>query len=204
MILSNLALHEALDAKRLIIEPEPHPRFPTAAQGCPYDSHSVDLRLGAELLVPEQGAYIFDVTLPNLTDFLGRISTKVTLEAARPYILEPNRFVLGITLERVALPIAVPMNLQTNTCVAARIEGKSSRARCGVLIHFTAPTVHPGWDGPLALEIINLGPAPFVLKLGMPIAQLIVEEVKGIPFQKLSQFQGQTSPGGATGSAGTP
>ena len=67
-----------------------------------------------------------------------------------------------------------------------------------LLVHFTAPTVHPGWDGPLALEMINLGPVPFVLKLGMPIAQLIVEEVKGIPAKHASQFQGQTSPGGAT------
>jgi dCTP deaminase len=104
--------------------------------------------------------------------------------------------VLGITLERVALPIDAPINLQTSSCLAARIEGKSSRARCGLLVHFTAPTVHPGWDGPLALEMINLGPVPFVLKLGMPIAQLIVEEVKGIPVKNPSQFQGQGVPSG--------
>ena len=61
---------------------------------------------------------------------------------------------------------------------------------------FTATTVHPGWDGVLALEMINLGPVPFVLTLGMPIAQLIVEEVKGIPSSNASQFQGQTGPGG--------
>jgi dCTP deaminase len=96
----------------------------------------------------------------------------------------------------VALPIHVPINLQTNACLAARIEGKSSRARCGLLVHFTAPTVHPGWDGPLALEMINLGPVPFLLKLGMPIAQLIVEEVQALPASSPSQFQGQTSPGG--------
>lgn len=63
-------------------------------------------------------------------------------------------------------------------------------------MHFTAPTVHPGWDGPLALEMINLGPVPIVLNLGMAIAQLIVEEVKGIPIDKLSQFQKQTTPAG--------
>jgi dCTP deaminase len=196
MILSNRELHQALDAKRLVIDPEPLPRFPAADLFCPYGTHSVDLRLGPHLRIPQQGPYNFDLTLPIFSDFLERISNKIVIEPDRPYILEPNRFLLGITLERVALPLHAPLNLQTNTCLAARIEGKSSRARCGLLVHFTAPTVHPGWDGPLALEIINLGPVPFVLKLGMPIAQLIVEEVKGIPSPSPSQFQGQTNPGG--------
>jgi dCTP deaminase len=194
MILSNLEIHQALDAKRLVIDPEPRPRFQTPDQLCPYGTHSVDLRLGTQLRIPQQGPYNFDLTLPGFPEFAERNCDKLVLEADRPFILDPNRFILGITLERVALPI----NAQTNTCLAARIEGKSSRARCGLLVHFTAPTVHPGWDGPLALEMINLGPVPFVLKLGMPIAQLIVEEVKGIPASYQSQFQGQSSPGGTT------
>jgi dCTP deaminase len=65
-----------------------------------------------------------------------------------------------------------------------------------VLVHFTAPTVHPGWNGPLTLEMINLGPVPFLLRPGMPIAQLIVEEVKGLPFANPSQFHGQQTPEG--------
>ena len=80
--------------------------------------------------------------------------------------------------------------------LAARIEGKSSRARCGLLVHFTAPTVHPGFFGTLTLEMINLGPSPIALVPGMPIAQLIVEEVKGIPVENPSQFQGQSAPEG--------
>jgi dCTP deaminase len=198
MILSNVELHLALDAKRLVIDPEPQPRIVMPGQYCPYATHSVDLRLGGELRIPRPGPYNFDLTLPRFSEFLERNTDKLILESARPYILDPNRFLLGITLERVALPLDAPINLQTNTCLAARIEGKSSRARCGLLVHFTAPTVHPGWDGPLALEIINLGPVPFVLKLGMPIVQLIVEEVKGLPSQNPSQFQGQTSPGGTS------
>jgi dCTP deaminase len=196
MLLSNVEIHQALDAKRLIIDPEPLPRLAAPGQFCPYDSHSVDLRLGAELRIPQQGPYNFDLTLPNLARFLRQNSDHLIIESGRPYILDPHRFVLGITLERVALPMDAPTNPQTNTCLAARIEGKSSRARCGLLVHFTAPTVHPGWDGPLALEMINLGPVPIVLKLGMAIAQLIVEEVKGIPSPNPGQFQGQTSPGG--------
>jgi dCTP deaminase len=196
MILSNVEIHRALDAKRLVLDPEPLPRIKTPGEPCPYDTHSVDLRLGAQLRIPQPGPYSFDLTRLGFPEFLERNCHKIVLDADRPYLLEPQRFVLGITFERVALPIDAPANLQTNTCLAARIEGKSSRARCGLLVHFTAPTVHPGWDGPLALEMINLGPVPFVLKLGMPIAQLIVEEVKGIPALKPSQFQGQASPGG--------
>ncbi len=140
--------------------------------------------------------YNFDLTQLDLSAFLERNSEAVVIEPNRPFILEPNQFVLGITLERVGLPIDAPINLQTNCCLAARIEGKSSRARTGLLVHFTAPTVHPGWGGPLTLEMINLGPVPFVLKLAMPIAQLIVEEVKGMPAASASQFQKQASPAG--------
>ena len=106
--------------------------------------------------------------------------------------LRPNHFVLGRTLEWVELPIL----LGRKTCLAARIEGKSSRARFGILIHFTAPTVHPGFAGTLTLEMINLGPASFMLRPGMAIAQLIVEEVRGCPIRNPSEFQGQQEPAG--------
>ncbi len=104
--------------------------------------------------------------------------------------MEPNKFVLGITTERVGLPLIPGQTL------AARIEGKSSAARCGLLVHFTAPTVHAGWDGPLALEMINLGYADFTLRPGMSIAQLILEVVLGDPNENPSQFQGQSKPSG--------
>jgi dCTP deaminase len=196
MILSNVEVHRALDAKRLIIDPEPLPRAPGPGEPSPYGTHSVDLRLGAKLLLPQKGPYNFDLTQAKVPAFLELNSRAVTIEHDRPFILEPNVFALGMTLERVALPIDVAVNRETKTCLAARIEGKSSRARCGILVHFTAPTVHPGWDGALALEMINLGPVPFVLKLGMPIAQLIVEEVKGVPVDNPSQFHKQVTPAG--------
>ena len=67
-----------------------------------------------------------------------------------------------------------------------------------MLVHFTAPTVHPGWDGKLTLEIINLSKTPFLLHKGMPIAQLIVEQVVGEIESNPSQFQGQIIPEGKT------
>jgi dCTP deaminase len=80
--------------------------------------------------------------------------------------------------------------------LAARIEGRSSFARCGLLVHFTAPTVHADFRGTLTLEMRNLGPAPIVLYPGMPICQLVIEQVMGMPQASPSQFQGQENPAG--------
>lgn len=194
MILSSSEIHKALNEKRLIIDPEPVPRVPAVRDDhCPYDTHSVDLRLSSEISIPRAATFAYDLTQPGLAKFIASQSTKITITNEQPYMLSPKTFVLGQTLETVGLPIRP----DCSTCLAARIEGKSSRARCGILVHFTAPTVHPGWNGPLTLEIINLGASPFLLCLGMPIAQLIVEEVKGLPAAlNPSQFQGQTTPEG--------
>ena len=195
MILSNVEVHAALDTGRLIISPEPGPRFPDVnGMHCPYDTHAVDLRLGAEISVPRPGTYAYDHTQPtNLSDHLSRNSTTYQISSATPFKLEHGQFVLGITHERVSLPILD----RFDTCLAARIEGKSSRARTGLLIHFTAPTVHPGFSGHLVLEMINLGACPILLTPMMYIAQLIVEEVKGLPRQNVSQFQNQNTAVGA-------
>jgi dCTP deaminase len=195
MILSNVEIFRALDEKRLVIRPEPAPRLPTIDQShSPYDTHSVDLSLGSEITIPKQGQFTYDLTKPgSIADTIRQHSQTVQISSFQPYCLEPNQFVLGKTLEYVELPILADQP----TCLAARIEGKSSRARFGVLIHFTAPTVHPGFRGTLTLEMINLWPAPFMLRPGMAIAQLIIEEVKGCPIPNPSQFQGQQNPAGA-------
>jgi dCTP deaminase len=201
MILSNVELQRALDSGRLVIrpEPEPEPRYPDPTdprQYCPYDTHSVDLSLGDEIVIPEPGTYTFDLEQPEpLSPFLTRNSRRVPIHPETAFPLKPHQFILGRTLEFVSLPIGHHENVET--CLAARIEGKSSRARVGLLIHFTAPTVHPGFSGTLTLEMINLGPTSILLRPGMSIAQLIIEEVKGIPRPNPSQFQGQTNPEGA-------
>lgn len=173
---------------------EPDPTDPS--QYCPYDTHSVDLSLGDEIVVPLSGTYTFDLSGEEpLSTFLSRNSRRIRIQRETPYLLEPRTFILARTSEHVELPIEHEHNKET--CLAARIEGKSSRARIGLLVHFTAPTVHPGWAGTLTLEMINLGPTSILLRPGMPIAQLIVEEVRGIPRSNPSQFHGQASPEGA-------
>jgi dCTP deaminase len=193
MILCNTEIHRALDDWRLVITPEPRPRRPTPGQVCPYDTHTVDLRLGSPIRIPKAGPYDFNLAGPDLSQFLTANSTHIDLAGHGTFRLEPRKFVLGITFESITLPI----KRRAKACLAARIEGKSSRARCGLLVHFTAPTVHPGWEGPLALEIINLGPSAIILTHEMFIAQLIVEEVKGSPFHNASQFHRQRDPTGA-------
>jgi len=195
MILSNRELHVALDEKRIIITPEPEPRTPRVAGAhCPYDTHSVDLTLGSEISIPKDpGCVTVDLSRPgNVAKHIQNNSKGYEISEEQPFTLKPNIFILAKTLETISLPIIEG----SDTCLAARIEGKSSRARFGVLVHFTAPTVHPGFNGTLTLEMINLGPSEFTLRPGMAIAQLIVEEVKGCPYSNPSQFQGQTTAAG--------
>lgn len=191
MILSNVEVHKALDEGRLVIDPQPVPRSPSMEYDhCPFDTHSVDLTLADEIVVPEAGQFSLDLSEPgSVAQTIRKHSRSRTITREQPFKLEPYKFILAKTREKVSLPI----DKESPTCLAARIEGKSSRARVGLLVHFTAPTVHPGFEGTLTLEMINLGPASLLLSPGMAIAQLIVEEVKGCPIRNESQFQGQTN-----------
>jgi dCTP deaminase len=80
------------------------------------------------------------------------------------------------------------------------VNGKSTRARTGLLVHFTAPTIHAGWDGNIWLEIANLGPFTFVLKEGDALAQLTVATISSAPDLGLkrnrSLTQEQVEPAG--------
>jgi dCTP deaminase len=186
MILSNVEIHKAIDEGRLIITPDPQPRN-CEETGCPYDTTAVDLHLSKSLSVPKSGPFVFDLRKGGIATFLARNSEHFEIPDAG-YVLEPHKFVLGNTQETVKLPI--------DGGLAARIEGKSSFARCGLLIHFTAPTVHAGFDGTLTLEMINLGNVGIALFEGMSICQLILESVVGAPQPHASQFQGQATPAG--------
>lgn len=201
MILCNVELHKALDSGRIVIEPEPKPRQPSIGEShCPYDTHAVDLTLADEISVPITGVITYDLTKPGqLAESIRRNSDTFTITKDQPYPLKPGKFILARTVERVELPIDHPESVAAGVCLGARIEGKSSRARVGLLVHFTAPTIHPDFRGTLTLEMINLGPADILLWPGMAIAQLIVEEVKGIPFKNPSSFQGQNTAAGLPG-----
>lgn len=193
MILSNVELHRALDERRLVLDPEPGPRTAEDGQSdCPFQSSAVDLRLGNEISYFNNDIPInIDLRRGGFARLFGPNSRRQTISEEQPFVLAPGRLVLGRTLERVELPI-----IEGAQCLAARVEGKSSYARCGLLVHFTAPTIHSGFSGTITLELYNLGPFNISLYPNAPICQLIVESVHGTPFRNDSQFQGQTEAGG--------
>src|ERR1700732_1607419 len=78
------------------------------------------------------------------------------------FVLHPGEFVLGSTLERVRLP----------DDLVARLEGKSSLGRLGLLIHSTAGFIDPGWDGHVTLELSNVANLPITIYPGMKIGQI--------------------------------
>jgi dCTP deaminase len=192
VILSNVEIHRALDQGRLILNPEPSPRFPGVGIDCPYQASAVDLSLGDEISWLKPGLPLnIDLRRGGFAKLFGPNSDRCKITSEQPFMLEHGRFVLGKTRERVALPITADTE-----CLAARIEGRSSYSRFGLLVHFTAPTIHAGFDGTITLEFCNLGPASIALYPRAPICQLIVETVHGTPFRNDSQFQGQRDASG--------
>jgi len=192
MILGRCEIQKAINEGRIVIDPPPTQPTLNNPVDDPFDSTSLNLHLGDTLSVPIEGQpYAFDLHGSKLAEFLKR-NYKQEKIGEGGYTLQPNRLVLGQTKERISLP-----KIPNKPCIAARVEGRSSFARCGLLVHFTAPTVHAGYGGTLTLEMISLGVAPIVLRPGIKICQLIFELVEGdiegfIP----SQFQNQTTPPG--------
>ena len=193
MILSDASIKQALADGRLEIDPNP-----VDGDRNPFDRSSVDLRLGRNLRVPKEGlAVAID---PESGNPLATLDTLYDADEIPDggFRLANGRLVLGITHERIKLPLPNEFDpeFQDRPCLAARVEGKSSLARFGLLVHFTAPTIHAGFEGHITLEIMNLGPSPIILKQGQAICQLILELVHGIPGGPPSQFAGQTDAAG--------
>jgi deoxycytidine triphosphate deaminase len=91
-------------------------------------------------------------------------------------LVRPHGFLLWQTKEEVGTPLDDPQYI----CF---VDGKSTKARTGILVHLTAPTIHAGWIGKVVLEIVNLGPFTFVLQENDVIAQLTVATISSIPGQ---------------------
>jgi dCTP deaminase len=119
---------------------------------------SVDLRLGRSFRV----FHNFRVPAIDLAEPPTNLTELVELDDGESFVIHPGEFVLGRTDEWVELP----------DDVVARIEGKSSLGRLGLIVHATAGFVDPGWKGTLTLEITNLTRVPIILWPGKPIAQL--------------------------------
>lgn len=129
----------------------------------PYDPamvqpSSIDVRLDRFFRVFENHRY------PHIDPSVEQIdlTREVSTEAGEPFVLHPGEFVLGSTYEVVSLP----------TDVAARLEGKSSLGRLGLLTHSTAGFIDPGFSGHVTLELANVATLPILLWPGMKIGQV--------------------------------
>jgi dCTP deaminase len=119
---------------------------------------SVDLNLGPSFRV----FHNFRVPAIDLADPPTNLTEHVELADGESFVIHPGEFVLGRTAEFVEIP----------DDIVARIEGKSSLGRLGLIVHATAGFVDPGFKGTLTLEITNLTRVPIILWPGKPIAQL--------------------------------
>jgi dCTP deaminase len=102
-------------------------------------------------------------------------------------IVRPGGFLLWQTKEQVGTP-------EDGAQLICFIDGKSTRARTGLLVHMTAPTIHAGWGAwNITLEIANLGPFHFVLKEDDVIAQITVATISSIPEKNMRQSGSETA-----------
>lgn len=128
------------------------------------DQVSVDFHLGGNIKLFRAGAYRFIDTRRGLPD---DAMEEVNLATGDPFILEPGAFAIASTHELLKLP----------SDILGRLEGKSSLARLGILVHSTAARFDPGWNGAPVLELGNLGPKPAILYCGMPICAFTFEKL---------------------------
>jgi dCTP deaminase len=119
---------------------------------------SVDLRLGRSFRV----FHNHKLSAIDLAEPPQGVTEHVEIAEDQSFVIHPGEFVLGATSEWVELP----------NDIVARIEGKSSLGRLGLIVHATAGFVDPGFKGTLTLEITNLTRVPIILWPGKPIAQL--------------------------------
>src|SRR5580698_5157809 len=149
MVLSDRTIREELEAGRIVIDP--------LGDDCIQPS-SVDLHVDRYFrLFRNHTQRVIDVRedQEDLTEL-------VEVKDGDPLVLHPGEFLLGSTVERVRLPVDL----------VARLEGKSSLGRLGLLIHSTAGFVDAGWDGHLTLELSNVANLPITLYPGMKIGQI--------------------------------
>ncbi len=177
MIFSDKSIRDAIAAGRIEIDPF-EPGF--------VQPSSVDLRVDSAFRVFENHRY------PHIDPRAPQEDLTKMIEVAEgePFVLHPGEFVLGATLERVRL----------GDDIVARLEGKSSLGRLGLLIHSTAGFVDPGFDGYLTLELSNVATLPIAIYPGMRIGQISFYQMTTAadhPYgtsEAGSKYQGQRGP----------
>jgi len=188
MYLSDRDIAEAIEKGRLIFEPRPAKIDPT----------SIDLQLDAietakiwdifeytkhqdaagmsrpELRIAKYNLYEFSKRYLISPPEYDESPDQLVGIRGKQVVVKPRGFLLWQTVEVVGTP-------PENADLICFVDGKSTRARAGILVHLTAPTIHASWKGHITLEIANLGPFDLVLAPGDVIAQLTVAQITRPP-----------------------
>lgn len=182
MILSDRDIKKALKDGRIAIE------SPGSDHEANIHASSIDLRLGKFFKLYDPNKCLLLDPL-KMNSFEGVTKLIGINDPAKPFILHPGDFVLGVTVEKIKLA----------DDMVARVEGRSSLGRLGVIIHSTAGFVDAGFEGNITLEITNINRIPVALYPGMRVCQLAFEPMSSpadIPYNKKasSKYQGQELP----------
>lgn len=168
------------DGPRLVVHP-----YPKDVQ---FQPASLDLCLGNEFKTFDAPGWgTLDPTAPIPEDWMETTVVQQVEGAESFYELAPNTFTLATTVERIEMP----------RHLVARVEGKSSLGRLGLIVHATAGFIDPGFKGQITLEMVNLAPRPILLRVGMRICQLSFDRLEGTVLRPYghpdlkSKYQGQ-------------
>ena len=175
----------ALDDGRIVIEPRPDNRVVSGV--------SVDLCLGHRFRVFSSHAIPY-IDLSGTREQVNQAVEKVMgdevyITAHDTFVLHPGELALGITLESITLP----------DDLVGWLDGRSSLARLGLMVHVTAHRIDPGWSGNIVLEFFNSGKLPLALRPGMAIGAMSFETLTAPaqrPYTKRddAKYRGQSGP----------
>jgi len=174
LILSDREIRAAIADGTLVIDP-----FDASM----IQPSSIDLHVDSQFRVFDNTRYPYI----DVRKEMEGLTSLVEVKPDEPFILHPGEFVLGSTFEKVTL----------GNAIVARLEGKSSLGRLGLLIHSTAGFVDAGWSGHLTLELSNVANLPITIYPGMKIGQLCVFQMTSPaerPYGKTGKYQGQRGP----------
>ena len=149
---------------------------------------SWDFRLGKHFKVYKKSS-VAVLDPMKMESFEGLTKLYTIEDPGEPFVVHPGDFVLGVTLEKVKLP----------NDVVARVEGRSSLGRLGIIVHSTAGFIDAGFEGTITLEITNINNVPVALYPGMRVCQLAFETMSSpaeVPYgeKKSAKYQGQDIP----------
>ncbi|MBY5991560.1 dCTP deaminase [Ferrimonas balearica] len=175
MRLNDIEIEQYLDEERIVIEPRPATDKISGV--------SVDVCLGNRFRVfQDHTAPYIDLSGPReeVQRALETVmSDELVIADGEAFFLHPGELALAVTHESVTLPADV----------VGWLDGRSSLARLGLMVHVTAHRIDPGWSGQIVLEFFNSGKLPLALRPGMPIGALNFERLSGPCARPYNQRQ---------------